>query len=342
LNLVRYLGETGLVVGLVAFGAGINGAVLSMAIAAFISSIMALTLIVTHIGIKWPDFRYLKSYLKFGLPIVPLLLFAWTTELSDRYVIGHFLGVAYVGIYSASYTLCGVMGWLHRPVVQILQPTVSKSHDEGKTAEVQSYLGYSLKYVAMIAIPAAVGLSLLGRQLLLIFTTEEFASNGYLVICLVAPSQVLVMIYAVTGWQMLMLAKKTSILAATWGVAAVVNLSLNLVLVPHFGILAAAGTTLLSYALGTGITLWFAFRDLSFPVNWISILRSLTASAVMAGVILLMDPAKTWEVAFTIVLGAAVYILALLLLRGLTRDEIRFFSRLFKRNPPAIKNIHPG
>ena len=340
LNLVRYLGEIGLVAGLVTSGFGVNGAVLSLAIAAFISSILALILIVLQIGIKRPDFRHLKSYLKFGLPIVPLLLFAWITQLSDRYVIGHFLGVASVGIYSAAYTLCGVMGWLHRPIVTILQPTLSKSYDEGKTTEVQAYLGYSLKYVLMLAIPAAIGLSLLGKQILLIFTTSEFASDGYLVLFFVAPSQIFVMVYAVTGWQVLMLTKSTKTLAVVWGIAALVNLGLNLVLVPHFGILAAAGTTLLAYTLGTGITLYLSFRELTFPVCWVFILKSLTSSAAMAGVILLMNPTKIWELILVIALGAVVYVMALRLLRGLTRDEFWFFALLLRRNLPVINRVH--
>ncbi len=138
LNVLRYFGEIGLVAGLVAFGFGVNGAVLSLAIAAFVTGTIALIIIVSQIGVKLPNFKYLKPYLKFGLPVVPMLLFVWITNLSDRYVIGYSLGIASVGIYSASYGLCSALGWLHQPVVRVLQPAVSKSFDEGKIAEVQT------------------------------------------------------------------------------------------------------------------------------------------------------------------------------------------------------------
>jgi len=137
-----------------------------------------------------------------------------------------------------------------------------------------------------------------------------------------------------------MLAKRTKTLAVIWGIAALVNLGLNLVLVPHFGILAAAGTTLLAYILGTGITLYLSFRELTFPVCRVFILKSLVSSAVMAGVILLMNPTRTWEVILIIALGAVVYVLTLRLSRGLTRDEFRFFALLLRRNLPVINRVH--
>ncbi len=336
LHLLRYFGEIGLVAGLVASGFGVNGAVLSLSIAAFATSVAALIMIVSQIGVKLPNFKYIKPYLKFGLPVVPMLLFSWITQLSDRYVIGYFLDIASVGIYSASYGLCSALGWLHQPVVRVLQPTVSKSFDEGKIAEVQTYLGRSLKFVLLLAIPAIVGISLLGKELLLIFSTAEIASEGYLVIPFVALSMLMVQVYAITGWQILMLAKKTSTLAIIWGIAALVNLGLNLVFVPRFGILAAAGTTLLAYLLATAITLWFSSREMTFPVYWMAIFKSLAASGVMAGVILLMNPIRTWEVFLAIVLGVIVYGLALLLLKGLSKDETKFLSRVVKKSLPLI------
>jgi len=220
----------------------------------------------------------------------------------------------------------------------VLQPAVSKSFDEGKDAEVRGYLGYSLKFMLMLAIPAATGLALLSKPLLLTFTTAEFAAeDGYLVIPFVAASQMMAIVYAITGWQIMMLAKKTGTLAIIWGMAAVANLGLNLIFVPHFGILAAAGTTLLANTLATAVTLYFSARELTFPVDWTSILKVLAASGVMAGVVLLVYPEGTGELALAIGLGVIVYTGALLALKGLTRGEIGFFYQLVKNSIPPMR-----
>ena len=183
----------------------------------------------------------------------------------------------------------------------------------------------------MLGIPAVVGLSLLGRQILRIFSTAEFADSGYLVIPFVAVSMLLSHFYAVRGQEVLKLAKKTNILAVVWVVMAILNLGLNIIFVPHFGILAAAATTLFTHALGIGITLYYSTRELSFQFDWLFILKSLIASGVMAAVIVIITPEKSWQVFSVIVLGVLVYGIALLAMKGFNRNEIRFFTGLFKR-----------
>lgn len=330
--LLRNLGEIALIAGLVLSGFGIFGAVLSLLIASLFTTGVALYMIVSQIGIKRPDFHYLKSYLKFGLPLLPTNFFGWIVGMSDRYVIGYFLGITSVGIYSAAYSLGSFLSHFRVPLTRVLPPTLSKSYDEGKDAEVQSYLSYSLKYLLMLTVPAVFGLSLLGKQILRIFTTAEFIPSGYLVIPFVALSMLFFGIYATTGAQILRLAKKTNILGAIWGIGGLVNLGLNLVFVPRFGILAAAATTLFAYALASGLTLYFSFRELTFKVDWAFIVKSLAASGVMSLVILSLNPVKTWEVFLIIGLGAVIYGIVLFLLRGFTRSEVKFFTRFVREN----------
>ena len=331
LVLARSFGEIGLIAGLVLAGFGISGVVLSLLIVVVLTSGVALYIIVSQIGLKRPDFSQLKSYFKFGLPLLPTILFAFVTESSDRYVINYFLGISSVGIYSAGYSIANVLRFLRYPLSQILPPALSKSYDEDRISEVRTYLRYSLKYLLMLTIPAVVGISILSTQILQVFTAAEFVREGHSVVPFVALSMVFFGIYSVAGLQVLRLTQKTGPLGIIWAIAGVTNLALNFVFVPRFGILAAAGATLLAYIIATGITLYYSTRELTFKVDWLSIIKSLAASGVMAATILAINATGIWQLLLVIGLGVIVYGMVLFFLRGFSRNEIRFFLNLFRR-----------
>lgn len=326
--IARSFGEVGLVAGLVLTGFGIEGAVFAILIAAGIASTIALGMIVSRIGVKRPGFTHMKSYLRFGLPLLPSGLLVWVIQSSDRFVIGYFLGIAEVGIYSAIYAAVNVLSYYRMPLVLILRPVLSKLYDDGKIAEVRTYLRYSLKYLLMLTIPSVVGFSLLGREILGALTTKEFLSFDSSVIPLLAVGLAVPGIAGIAGSQVLTLTKKTNIIAIASIAPALLNLALNLVFVPRFGIVAAAATTLFAYVLMAAVILNSSLRQFTFRVDWAFILKSVSASAVMSVVVLWLSPSGTRDVVLVIGLGAMAYGVALFLVGGFNRNEIRFFFGL--------------
>ena len=95
-----------------------------------------------------------------------------------------------------------------------------------------------MKYFLLIAIPASFGLSILSKPILMILTTPDIATNGYLITPFVAASAVLFGVYAIAG-NVLILEKRTQLMGTTWIIAAVLNLILNIIFVPILGIIGA-------------------------------------------------------------------------------------------------------
>jgi O-antigen/teichoic acid export membrane protein len=97
-----------------------------------------------------------------------------------------------------------------------------------------------------------------------------------------------------------------------------VNLVLNLVLIPPYGYLgAAAASTITEVALFMG-GWWLLRRHLASLAVVGSIARVLASAAIMGIVVYLI---RSWPPAVVIVLGAAVYVVALLGLRALNPEE---------------------
>ncbi|HJH26500.1 MAG TPA: polysaccharide biosynthesis protein [Methanophagales archaeon] len=328
-NILYTYGMVALVAYSLLSGYGIVEALISFLIARIIVFLLMASLIISEIGVKIPTFSHLKEYLRFGLPTVPGNFSAWIVNSSDRYIIGYFLGVAFVGYYSPGYMLGAMISMYVAPLGFLLPAVLSKLYDEGKEGEVKRYLEYTLKYFLMLAIPSAFGLSLLSKQLLITLSTSEIASYGYSITPFVAVSALFLGADAIIA-QIIVLVKKTKIIGAIWMFAAIMNLGLNFVFIPHFGILGAAITTLIAYVLGFLLGYYYSFKYFKFGIDFRFILKSIFASIVMSLIIIKWNPIGTLNVLIVIGVCAVVYAAILLLLQGVKKEEIEFFKELFK------------
>ena len=308
-------------------GFGIFYAALGILIANIFSFFIMIIFIISNIGFKIPKFKNMREYLSFGLPTLPANLSSWIVDSSDRYVIGILLGSAFVGYYSPGYTLGNLLVMVLAPFSILLPSVLPRYYEENNTEKVRIYLKYSIKYFLLISIPAAFGLSILSKPILLILTTPAIALNGYLVTPFVATSAVLFGFYAIAG-NILILEKRTKIMGSIWLIAAVLNLSLNIIFVPYFGILGAAAITLIAYLAAFILTILYSSKFFKFDFDLNFIVKSLIASLVMSGIIVYLNPYGILNVIIAVVIGAVVYIVLLLIFKGIQKDEFQFFREL--------------
>lgn len=189
-----------------------------------------------------------------------------------------------------------------------------------------------MKYFLALAIPSALGLSLLSKQILTILSTPEIAEQGYLITPFLAVSGLLFGLCAIVT-QILMLEKKTRITGTIWIVAAILNLGLNIIFIPRIGILGAAVTTLGAFSLAFAFSMYYSFKYLVFDIEASFILKCLAASAIMCVVIVFGGSRISGDLLGTILLvgiSALVYGAGLFSLKGFKREEIRFFRGLFR------------
>ncbi len=179
----------------------------------------------------------------------------------------------------------------------------------------------------MISIPSVFGLSVLAKQLLTIFSTPEIAAHSYQVVPLVAVGFLL--FGASVTIPILFLKKKTIISGTIWITAALLNLGLNFIFIPKFGITGAAITTLIAYTTIFTLSIGYCYlkyRELLPKVEWSFILKSIFASILMSLFILWFNPFGLLKTLIAIILGALIYGILIFLLKGFSKNEIIFFK----------------
>ena len=329
-TLIDAYGQVVIVAYLALHGYGLVSMFLGLVALRVLVVLLMLIYVALQVGICRPRFLNTMEYLRFGVPTVSMSVSWWVVSFSDRYVIASYLGAASVGIYSAAYSIANIIFMTVSILGLVLTPALSQLYNEGRGDQLAVHISYSLKYFLLLAIPFVAGAAALARPLLTVFSTAEIGSRGHVVLPLLALSILLFGVYSIVG-QMLLLTRKTALMGFLWVAAAALNLGFNILLVPRMGINGSAISSLIVYALVLGIACYYSFREVSIPVDWRFISKSLLASGTMAAVIAFMHPQTRLETVATVLVGVIVYLVGLLLLKAIRKDEIAFFKELLRK-----------
>jgi len=314
--------EVCLIAAFVLSGYGVIGVIFALTISEIAFLIIILINIVSYAGFASPNLSLLRPYLAFALPMIPLGIFETIVASSDRYVIGIFKGASSVGVYSAAYSL-GVIACMVGPfIIFILGPTIANLYDKMEMRSVKGHLALSLRYYLMISIPSAFGLSILAKPLLTNLTTEEFVLMGIYIVPIVASGIIFYGLYGLFA-EVLKLSKQTKIITIAIGIAGIVNLVLNFIVIQYWGVIGAAFTTLIAYVVATAILFYKSRQCVKFDINPKFIVKSILSSGVMVLVIWALKPTSTWNIILAITIGIIVYFFVLFILKGFEKQEIK-------------------
>lgn len=307
---------------------GLYGAVFALLFAKLLILFLLLFLVIQKVGLGIPNFSRIKEYLSFSLPTMAGGFSYRVVQVGDQYIIGAFMGIIFVGYYAPAYSLGLMLNMLTLPIGMILPALLAKLFSENNSEEIKKYLGETMKYILLLIIPAAFGISVLSRQLLEILSTREIALHAYMVVPFVAASFLL---FAAQGIfvQILYLFKKTREVGTIWFLGALINVGANFILIPRLGLLGAAIATLLAYLFVFASTWFFSSKYLQFNIEHKPLLKSITAAFLMSAIIFLSHPEGLLETGASIVLGAVFYGFLLFAFRAIGEKEIKFFAKLF-------------
>lgn len=227
-----------------------------------------------------------KAYLIYGLPICFSLILEYALSTSDRFVIAAMLGEADVGRYSAGYGLANrsidvLFVWIGLAVTPMLVRTLETEGLAKCLVELKHY-GATLLLVTM---PAAVGLGLVAQPASILLGEPVREAGAQIIPWIVGAGVVNGMIsYYIQ--RAFMLGGKTKMLPITMIAPMILNVGLNVYLLPIYGLMGAVYATLISYAVGLVLAFIVARRYFPLPVPWEAFLKCGFACAVMAGVVL--------------------------------------------------------
>jgi O-antigen/teichoic acid export membrane protein len=250
-----------------------------------------------------PLFRAMEH---FGLPLVPSALALIALNFSDRFFIAHLSSLSEVGRYELGARIAAAMVLL-LTAFRNAWPAFAYSIDDDAVAR-RTY-AYVLTYLMTLATWVALTLGLLAPWLVQVLAARNEAYwPGERVVTPLAFAATLFAGYVVVSIGVGR-ARRTAFNWVITGAAALVDIGLNALLVPRYGMEGAAAAALAAFAvLFVGMAAW-AQRVYPVPYQWRRVATALGAGAALVAAGKWLDVPLPGALALS-----AAYPLALLLL----------------------------
>lgn len=199
------------------------------------------------------DKTLLKHMLKYSLPLLPTVLASWVLNLSDRYILLYYCDEFSVGLYGIAARF-GTAISLFANGVYMSYTTYAYGKKDDEDAQRQYSRILNAFSVTVLFICFIV--STYGREIISIMTESSYQKSYYLLIPILY-SQLFYGMNTIVGYAMGFEKKSYYNFIAT-GSGAALNVILNIVFIPKFEALAAAYSTVISFAFMMLLTYFFA------------------------------------------------------------------------------------
>ncbi|HEY6144920.1 MAG TPA: oligosaccharide flippase family protein [Solirubrobacterales bacterium] len=275
------------------------------------------------------DPALLRRLFRFGLPTMPAEVSLYALNFVDRLIIVRSLGLAEAGLYSLGVKFAQAVNVLVRGFQLAWPPLAYSIRDDGEARRV--YATVVTLFVAGCSFVVA-GMWLFSRWIVRALADPKFF-DSYEVIGLITAAVTLYALYLVL---VVILGRtgRTEFNLPAAIAALVVNVALNLLLVPQLEIVGAALALVASYLVVLGLMYVFTQRLFPVPYEWGRLLRVVLAVAAIVGVAELLVPTEGAD--GLLLRGAllAVYPLALWATGFFSEEERRWLGYL--RHPSAV------
>ena len=188
--------------------------------------------------VKW---QYCKYALMIGVPLIPHSLAGILLSSSDRVMIQKICGPEQTALYTVAYTIATLVDLITTSLSKAWIPWFFDAMNEGKNKEIRKISGLYANGVGV----AILGVMLVAPEILLILGGKEYleAKN---IIPVVMSGLFCRFIYTFYV-NIELFYKKTFWVSVGTMIATAINIGLNVILIPQFGYVAAAYTTLIGF-----------------------------------------------------------------------------------------------
>lgn len=246
-----------------------------------------------------------KELIAYGKPMILYSTASWVNNASDRYLVAFLCGVSVNGLYGVAYKIPAILMVFQRIFAQAWQMSATKSYKDKQSDEFFTTM-YCAYHTVMV-----IGCSLLILFLqpiaALLFQKDFNAAWIY-----VPPLLISVIFGALTGFlgSINLAHKDPKAMGIATGCGAVLNVVLNLILIPHLGAMGAAIATAVSYFTMYFLALLFTRKHVRIGANFI---RDYLAYALLVAEAVCMIVLNRSLLAY---IGCSLIVLGLILMHG--------------------------
>ena len=290
-------------------------------VAGTISALILLAVYIRRFGVGPLSFKFAswKRIFHHALPLGISMVMIQVMYSIDTVLLGFLRTDAEVGYYNAAYKIILFVISVGAVYFDAIFPLASNYYEQSLES-LKRLQRHTANFVVSLACPMALGGVVLGGPIMRLFYGPRYDSGiiAFQILILAAAFIYLNMIYARGMWACNLQQPFVRIVT----LQAVLNVVLNLVLIPRYGIAGAATSTVISEFCG----LYFYYKEFNRIVRvefYDFLFRPMMAAALMSLILLLFPD---FNLFLRLVGGFLVYFGLLCALKGVTSEDVRLLK----------------
>jgi O-antigen/teichoic acid export membrane protein len=327
---------------LFAWNRSVNAVLLGTVAAELVSVVLAVMFLLPPgmISLSAFDKKLFGGAVAFGFPLVLYELSGVILDSGDRILVQHYMGFEALGYYSAGYNISTYVAmFLRDPVNLAMFPIYMKLWVSRGPEETREFLSATLDNFIMVAMCVLAGVAVTARYAVIVLGSRKLQQAYPLL-------PVLVLGLMLHSLQMffnagLVIHKKTFTMFKFVAASAILNIALNVLLIPRIGLQGAAVATLISYALFLGLCA--RASSVLLPLRLDILACSRYMGAALISVLLVSRVQCSSDFLNLVVRGGLSVLVYGAVLWGIDRrfrlivaDAIRFAGRVLKKNESEL------
>ena len=231
--------------------------------------------ILTNISNVQFDFHISKKIIHYGMPLVAVFTFDFILTFSDRIIIDYYLGSGSVGHYGVNYDLVKQLILFFMVIQsQIIYPKINYYYENNDKFLLQNIFKLNFNIFIIAFIPLSTFIIYFNKSISNIFIGSGYIEFSYQLI------PVFVIIFLFWGFKIyhfdyyFHLKEKTRYQMYILFFGSIINLLMNFIFIPYWGILGAAYSTLFSYIIIFFISFFISRKLIKIDINKFIIVKT--------------------------------------------------------------------
>lgn len=272
------------------------------------------------------NINYYINTLKEAFTYALFMLLHQISTRTDVIIIGFLLGASSVGIYNAAYRIIFLLMLFAYFCELALMPVATNLFQNSREELINLY-NQSFSIIMLIAIPISAGIWLISEDIISLIFGDEFIESS-LILGMLAWLILLAFMKSIIGVFLTSCNMQKHRTRGQW-LAAIINLSGTLLLIPLLGLKGAAIATIMSEIVLVTLNGVKLKQVLGIPKIHRHIYMGVIGSVAFCAVILSIDPL---HLLITIPLSAFIFLCVLMLFKDFRNNEFLLIRKLVNKS----------
>lgn len=221
----------------------------------------------------------LKQHLPSILLLFSLILSQTIYVNSDTTILGLIKGDFQVGLYSTSIKIYNIINTVIASIAWVVMPQLSYAFAKENYVEINRLLKYAMNFIVVIGLPCLVGLNVITKEIIYLIAGQEYV-DATLSLKILTISLACSLLGGWVSNMILLPSGREKICLRTTMIAAGINLILNLIFIPRWGLNAAASTTAAAEFVGVCLNKKYVEKEICID-NKKEMLRAPVAGSIL-------------------------------------------------------------